>query len=119
MKENTYVGRKVISVKWLHAPLPHCFHTGPSDGLCSLLDLFLGQETGTDPGAVKWPANVANLVYPGLQRANPVADEGSEQVIRSKLLVCDVLLQHIIDSVDFNERLPRVEVPIELLVGRG
>ena len=62
---------------------------------------------------------MADLVYPGLQRANPAADEGPEQVIYSELLIHDVLLHHIVDGVDLDERLLRVVVLVELLIGRG
>ena len=52
-----------------------------------------------------------------MQRANPAADEGPEQIICSELLVRDVLLHHIVDCVDLDERLLWVVVLVELLIG--
>ena len=80
--------------------------------------MLLGQEASTDPGGVKWPAHVADLLYPGLQRANPAADEGPEQVVRGELLLRDVLFQHLVDGVDFEVQLPQIEVLVVLLGGR-
>ena len=74
----TYVGGLAFMFKGLDAPLPCVRHVGPRNGPHPLRNLLLAQHLPADPGGVERATHVADLVSPGLQRANPAADEGSE-----------------------------------------
>ena len=112
-----YVGGPVIAFEGLDAPLPCIGHVGPRDGPHPLRNLLLAQHVPADSGGVERTTHVAYLVGSGLQRANPAADKGSEQVVRGQPLLRHVLLQHRMRGVDVNDQLLGVETPVVLLGG--
>ena len=62
---------------------------------------------------------MGDLVYPGLQRANPAADEGPEQIISGELLVCVELLHHLVDGVNLEECFLWIVGLVKLVIGWG
>jgi hypothetical protein len=62
----------------LHPPGPGGWvHLGLGNSLDPPVYLLLGEREDTNPCRVISATHVANLVNPGLERANPAADEGA------------------------------------------
>ena len=58
-------------------PSPFDIHRRSGYCLDASSDLGFGQLVGADPSWIVLATHVANLVNPGLERANPAADEGA------------------------------------------
>ena len=82
------------------APCPVFRHLRPGYGLDARPDLGLVQYIGTGPSRVIPATHVADLVDSALERGNPAANEGPQQIVgRHSLLL--KLGDNLVNMIDF------------------
>ena len=107
---------KMISVIGLYTPLPIVVYPCLGDGFDLGPDLVLVQLFGANPGGVISATHVAYLVNPGLQGADPTADEGAQNVVYVPLGLVECL-DHLVDHFDLEIGFLRIKTTILLLIG--
>ena len=100
----------------LYSPYPFHRHLCPGDGLDAFPNLGLAQLVSAVPSRVMSATHVANLVNSALEGRNSATDECAQEIIGRHSLPLE-RDDKLVNRVDLEVGVTRVEIPIVLLCG--